>query len=279
MQHRAMGRGRAELRPRKYYTLNIDFKIASLTPMRNWVNQNEQMKGYHPDAREPFCGLQFSEPPRIKFDRKGRRGALPDADTSGLSATWLVSDRLKGLLEQIDPEAFVFQRAEVDYGDFSEPGPGYWFCYFMRELDCVDEEHSVIRYFDHVPGIKAYDALLDIKMRPEAVGSAHAFRLKHDHSRSIVDDVIVAAVKVEKIRGFEFKPIQRGQGLAQSQHLALRRPAARSRSRTACDPERTWLHSFRQAVVRLEGVSYKAADGGSSTHRNRAPEGNSQHRS
>jgi hypothetical protein len=200
--------------PRKYYTLNIDFKIASLTPMRNWVNQNEQMKGYHPDAREPFCGLQFSEPPRIKFDRKGRRGALPDADTSGLSATWLVSDRLKGLLEQIDPEAFVFQRAEVDYRNFSETGPGYWFCYFMRELDCVDEEHSVIRYFDHVPGIKAYDALLDIKMRPEVVGSAHAFRLKHDHSRSIVDDVIVAAVKVEKIRGFEFKPIQRGQGLA-----------------------------------------------------------------
>ncbi len=167
---------------------------------------------------------------------------MPDADTSGLSATWLVSDRLKGLLEQIDPEAFVFQRAEVDYGDFSEPGPGYWFCYFMRELDCVDEEHSVIRYFDHVPGIKAYEALLDIKMRPE-LWFAHV-PLKHDNSRSIVDDVIVAAVKVEKIRGFKFKPIKRGRGLLKSA-LALSRPAARSRSRTACDPEQTWLYSFR----------------------------------
>jgi hypothetical protein len=198
--------------PRKYYSLSIDFKVAGLSPMRDWVNQNEQMKSHYPDARKAFCGLQFSEPPRIKFDRKGRRSALLDADTSGLSATWLVSDRLKGLFERIDREAFVFQRAEVDYSNFPEPGAGYWFCYFMRELDCVDEEHSVIRYFDNVPGIKAYDALLDIKMRPEVVGSAHAFRLKYDNSRSIVDDVIVAAVKVEKIRGFEFKPIQRASG-------------------------------------------------------------------
>ncbi len=196
--------------PRKYYTLSIDFKVAGPSPMRDWVNQNEQMKGYYPDSANPFCGLQFSEPPRIKFDCKGKRGALPDADTSGLSATWLVSDRLKGLLKRIDPEAFVFQRAEVDYSNFPKPGTGYWFCYFMRELDCVDEEHSVIRYFDNAPGIKAYDALLDVKMRPDVVGSAHAFRLKYDNSRSIVDDVIVAAIKAEKIRGFEFKPIQKG---------------------------------------------------------------------
>ena len=47
----------------------------------------------------------------------------------------------------------------------------------------------------------------------------------------------------------------------------------------ANDPEQTWLYFFGQAVVRLQGVSYKAADGGSRTHRNRAPEGNSQHRS
>src|SRR4051794_17571044 len=173
--------------PRKYYALDFDFRVAGASPMRDWVNKSEQMKGYYPDSRKPFCGLQFSEPPRIKFDRKGRRGALPDADMSGLSATWLVSDRLKKLLERVDEEACVFQQATVDYSNFPEPGTGYWFCYFMRELDCVDEEHSVIRYFDNVPGVKAYEALLDVRMRSEVVGLAHAFRLKYDDSTVIVD--------------------------------------------------------------------------------------------
>ncbi len=194
---------------RKYYTLDIDFKVAGASPMREWVSKREQMKGYHSDPSKPFRGLRFSELPQIRFDRKGRRGALPDADGAGPSSTWLVSDRLKALLERIDPEAFVFQQVTVDYSNFPAPGPGYWFCYFMRELDCVDEDHSVIRYFDNVPGVKAYDALLDVRMRPEVVGSAHAFRLKYDNSTSIVDDVIVSALKAEKIRGFEFRPIQR----------------------------------------------------------------------
>jgi Protein of unknown function (DUF1629) len=136
--------------PRKYYTLDIDFKVAGASPMREWVNQKEQMKGYHSDASKPFRGLQFSETPRIRSDRKGRRGAFSDADSTGLPATWLVSDRLKTLLERIDPEALVFQQSEIDYSNFPQPGPGYWFCYFMRTLDCIDEVHSVIRYQDQI---------------------------------------------------------------------------------------------------------------------------------
>jgi hypothetical protein len=134
---------------------------------------------------------------------------LRDAAPVAPSATWLVSDRLKTLLERIDSEAFVFQQSKVDYSNFPQPGPDFWFCYFMRQLDCVDEEHSVIRYYDNVPGVKAYDALLDVRMRPEVVGSAHAFRLKYANSKSIIDDVIVAAIEAENILGIEFKPIQK----------------------------------------------------------------------
>lgn len=75
-------------------------------------------------------------------------------------------------------------------------------------LDCVDEERSVIRYQD-TPSIKAYAALIDVRMRPEAVGAAHAFRLTYGKSKLIVDDVIVAALTADKIRGFRFEPIQK----------------------------------------------------------------------
>jgi hypothetical protein len=109
----------------------------------------------------------------------------------------------------LDSEAFIFRQVEVDYSNFPEPGPVRWFCYIMRTLDCVDEEHSVIRYQQDPPGIKAYEALIDIKMKSELVASAHAFRLRYARSKLIVDDVIVDALNAEGIAGFRFKPIQK----------------------------------------------------------------------
>ena len=55
---------------------------------------------------------------------------------------------------------------------------------------------------------KAYP-LIDVKMRPDFVGSAHAFRLKYASLMLIVDDIVVDALKAEKIRGFSFEPIQK----------------------------------------------------------------------
>ena len=78
-------------------------------------------------------------------------------------------------------------------------------------LDCVDEERSKLTYYDTVYLInegnrpfRGYQALIDVKMRPETVGAAHAFRLKKATLKQVVDDVIVKAVKVEKIKGFRF---------------------------------------------------------------------------
>ena len=190
---------------RKYWQLDVSFEFPS-APLRIWMNEEKLRKGFPADPLLPFCGLQFSEPPKIAFDRKKRRGRLLDADPIMLGI-WLISDRLKLLLERIDPEAFVFMRAEVDYSNFDEPGPGFWFCHIARLLDCVDEEHSVIRYQENITH-KNYIQLIDIKMRPEAVGSAHAFRLTRAKLKQIVDDVFVRAIKKEKIKGFRFVDIQ-----------------------------------------------------------------------
>jgi hypothetical protein len=112
------------------------------------------------------------------------------------------------LLEKLDPHAFVFQKVVVDYSNFPEPGPDYWLVYFRRMLDCVDEEHSVIVYQDGLPGIKNYLDLINVRMRPDIVGAAHAFRLLYADSTLVVDDIIVATLKAEQIQGFEFKPIK-----------------------------------------------------------------------
>jgi len=133
---------------------------------------------------------------------------VPDAHLIG-GGMWLVSDRLKALFERLDPEALVFQRTEVDYSNFSQTGSTYWLSYFIRELDCVDEEQSALTYYDCIQGVKVYRDLFDIKMRPEAIGSAHAFRLKYGTDNSIVDDLVVSTMNVEGITGFKFVPIQK----------------------------------------------------------------------
>ena len=194
--------------PRKYYQLAIDFSVTAKAPGHHWLNEAEQMAGFYPYPDQPFCGIRFSTPPQIRFDRKRGRTTLRDAAPFMLRS-WLISGRLKTLLERLDPEAFVFQKVVVDYSNFPEPGPDYWLVYVMRTLDYVDEEHSVIFYQDDLPGIKNYLGLIDVKVRPEIVGDARAFRLTYADSTLIVDDVIVAALNAEHVRGFEFKPIQK----------------------------------------------------------------------
>jgi hypothetical protein len=96
----------------------------------------------------------------------------------------------------------------VDYSNFDEPGPGYWFCYIVRVLDCIDDERSRVTYYEDSP-FKAYRALIDVKMRPEVVGDAHAFRLTRATLTQVVDDVFVKAIKAHKIRGIRFIDIQK----------------------------------------------------------------------
>jgi len=191
---------------RRYYQLEIDLSL-SRSPWCVRENEAALKKGFPADSNLPFQGYVFSEHPKISFDRKKRRGPLRDVDRITLGI-WLVADRVKMLFEKIDPDGFRFAKVEMDYRNFEEPGPGYWFCEIVRMLDCVDEERSKLTYYDNVP-FKAYRALIDVKMLPEVVGTAHAFRLKKSPLTDVVDDVIANAVKAEKIEGFRFVDIQR----------------------------------------------------------------------
>lgn len=79
------------------------------------------------------------ETPRIIFDPS--KGPAPRDLEGGFSGYWLVSERLHGVMEQVDPHAFAFAECEVHLPDGSL-GPRYFLCDVIRELDAVDESAS-----------------------------------------------------------------------------------------------------------------------------------------
>ncbi len=206
---------------RLYYSLRPSLEHEGTTPIARWVNKKEttdKIPIIGSDSSKPFNNLQFSSAPRYFFDLKPRRHPkrLKDAYRADGHTTWLISERLKNIFEQIDSAGFVFMKVEVDYSNFPEPGQDYWFMYMIRELDCVDEERSEILYQKGIAW-KNYLGLLDVKMRPEAVGNAHAFRLKYARMELIVDDILVNAIRMPNIIGLVFDPIQ----IDSKDHLAF----------------------------------------------------------
>ena len=160
---------------RKYCQLDIDMGLPD-APLQVWVNEKRLRENFLADRNQPFLGLVFSEPPKIAFDREDRKGKLRDVYYIMLGI-WLVTDRVKTLFESIDNDGYAFVKADVDYSNFDKTGQGFWFCDIVRSLDCIDEQKSEITYHGDV-SFKQYKTLIDIKMLPDIVGRAHAFRLK-----------------------------------------------------------------------------------------------------
>ncbi|MGQ0597919.1 imm11 family protein [Aquabacterium sp.] len=86
-------------------------------------------------------------------------------------------------------------------------GLAYWLCDLVRQLDCIDDAKSKVAFQTQVDS-KAYDLLIDVKIRADEVNDAHAFRLVHQHNTWIVDDILVQAMTAAKIRAWRFEPIQ-----------------------------------------------------------------------
>lgn len=189
---------------RKYFRIYPDMSFSS-APLLVWVNEQQMRVGFRPSRQLPFLGVNLQTAPFITFDRRKKRGKLIDAWP--VLGMWFVSERLKQLLEQIDPQAFEFAATQVDYSTFDEPGPAYWLCNLARQLDCIDDEKSKVTFQTQVD-FKAYDLLIDVKMRPEVIGDAHAFRLVHMHGAQLVDDILVQAMTAAKMRAWRFEPIQ-----------------------------------------------------------------------
>jgi hypothetical protein len=141
-------------------------RAALLTPPRLILKPEE---GGFPPLRET---------PRLVYHP--HEGALPQDLEGGMSGYWLVSERLRKVMEAVDPDAFAFADTDYRLADGSK-GPAYFLCDVVRTVDALDEEASQlnIEISDEFEAGKYYGLTGDVRLafKREALGSAHVFRL------------------------------------------------------------------------------------------------------
>lgn len=157
-----------------------------------------------PDARRPGPGhgvvleneQELISPPRLllrpssggfpqlkatpKLAHVPEAGPLPEDMEGGLSGYWLVSSRLKGVMESVDPGAFAFAETEYRLADGSS-GPAMYLCDVVRTIDALDEAASElqIEISDEFAAGKYYDLAGGAKLafKKDVLGSSHVFKL------------------------------------------------------------------------------------------------------
>jgi hypothetical protein len=142
------------------------------------------------------------ETPQLVYNR--REGKMP-RDHEGMGFYKLASEKLKGVLETIDPEAFVFEACDFTLPDGTK-GPQYFLYDVVRVLDAIDEEESEFRIW-YEGERKIYDFLGDrrIEMRHDISNDYHVFRTPFSGSVVFCDDSLREMCKAEKVTGVSFR--------------------------------------------------------------------------
>lgn len=141
------------------------------------------------------------EAPRFLIDKSLGR---PPVDWELFHDFWLVSDRMKNLLEAMDSEGVAFLRCETR--SLRGDAPVYWLCDIVRLLDAIDEEKSSVEILEDGTKFRHYDnmAISNYVFKEEVIGSAHIFRLRFLETRIICDQAMKDACKAAGIRGLRF---------------------------------------------------------------------------
>jgi hypothetical protein len=140
--------------------------------------------------------------PTFLFDK---RLGIADRDFEELSGYWFISDRMKTVLERIDPEAFAFLKCKVQLPDGTD-GPLHWLCDVVRVLDALDEEKSRVHIGTADDGSKVYTLFpgRPLIFKDDAVGRHHAFRTMYFDPNVICDEEMRQACKAAGVKGVKF---------------------------------------------------------------------------
>jgi hypothetical protein len=158
-----------------------------------------------PEGRRGF--REYAEMPLFRFDsRLGR--AIRDMEP--LVGFWLVSDRAKTVLEQVDTDAFAFLECRVELRDGSE-GPRYWLCDVVRVLDALNESESEMAIEKNDRGEKIYTRIgAEILLfKEDVIGARHIFRMQYRDSTVICDDTMKDTCKAAGLKGWRFRDTSR----------------------------------------------------------------------
>jgi len=178
---------------RKFWKMGPNFRTGGAPPYQ-FENQQKLAMGQlvigPPPGRQGFP--DFPEAPLILVNKKSHR-SLRDLENCGFY--WLISERAKQVLEQVDPDAFAFVKCEVRFAT-GELGPDYWLCDVVRVLDAVDEAASRFDVFSFSSSLV---------FREDAVGSARIFRMSQRKTDVICDQSVKDACKAAGLKGFWFR--------------------------------------------------------------------------
>ncbi|HDS0949014.1 TPA: DUF1629 domain-containing protein [Stenotrophomonas maltophilia] len=137
----------------------------------------------------------LKETPRLTYHPD--QGSPPQDLEGGMSGYWLVSDRLRQVMEDIDAGAFAFAEVHYEASDGGMAG-GYSLCDVTRTLDALNEGMSVlnIEVSDEFEAGKFYDLTGEVRLafHPEVLRGAHVFRLAF-HGGVFCDRVFRSAVE------------------------------------------------------------------------------------
>jgi hypothetical protein len=149
----------------------------------------------------------YPESPRLLIDPKLGR---PPNDFEQYSVYWLVSDRMKDVLETVDSEGCVFVSCDVRHAK-EKPTQGYWLCDFVRRLDAVDENASHIGIIRdaHAEGGRYYSFSggARVVFKLNVVGSAHIFGLAYARACFFCDQELKQACNAAEIKGIQFTDV------------------------------------------------------------------------
>lgn len=131
---------------------------------------------------------------------------VPPADLEGdMSGYWLVSERLRKVMEAVDPDAFAFADTDYRLANGSQGGT-YFLCDVVRTVDALDEESSELDIVisDDFEGGKYYGMAGNVRLafKRDVLGSAHVFRLPF-HGGVFCDRVFKEAVEAAGISSAE----------------------------------------------------------------------------
>lgn len=193
-------RRRVKAKDRKFYVVCIGgFHTAPGCEMENLAALTNGRQVLIPPREQGF--VPFPESPRLVIDKS--LGRAP-ADWELFHDYRLVSERMKNLLERLDPKGVRFVRCETRYQD-GLTAPPYWLCDIVRVLDALDEAKSDIEIEYPTPDRKVYN--LRKRSCPifkeESVGTARIFRLRF-YAMVVGDNVLKDACKEAGIGGIGF---------------------------------------------------------------------------
>nr|WP_128926934.1 DUF1629 domain-containing protein [Bradyrhizobium guangxiense] len=195
------GLGGRKKKASKLYKIGRDYRI-STSP--GWSMENFDALGVGPVLYSPRGKRSFPpllETPRLLIARSLGR---PPADWEPFHDFWLVSDRMKHVLETVDREGVAFLRCETR--SLRGEAPVYWLCDIVRELDAIDEEKSNFKLLDDGTDFRRYNGTaMDSKFvfREDVIGAAHVFRARF-LNEVICDQAMKDACKAAGLKGLRF---------------------------------------------------------------------------